>query len=253
MLAVTRLNKIKEIVYEKKSVTVLELAELFKITPETIRRDLKTLEDSGLLKKTYGGAYIEDGVTNEVNFSIKENIMVETKKMIAKKCRSFISNGDSIFLDPSTTSYYICDEITDMRLTVLTNSLKVINKLSEHRDISLISLGGAFFNKSMSFAGRNAVQNLNNYFVDKAFISCEALSIENGITDSNEELSLVRQLAIKRSNETYLLADHTKFDKACFINTNNFENINYIVVDKKLTSDWDIFLEQHQIELVVCE
>lgn len=253
MLAVTRLNKIKEIVYEKKSVTVLELAEMFKITPETIRRDLKTLEDNGLLKKTYGGAYIEEGVTNEVNFSIKENIMVETKKLIAKKCRSFISNGDSIFLDPSTTSYYICDEIADMRLTVLTNSLKVINKLSEHKDITLISSGGTLLNKSMSFVGRNAVQNINNYFVDKAFISCEALSIENGITDSNEELAMIRQLAMKRSSETYLLADHTKFDKACFVNINNFEDIDYIIVDKNLSSDWNVYLEQHQIELIVCE
>ncbi len=253
MLMVTRLGKIKEIVQEKKSVTVSELSELFHVTPETIRRDLKTLEDDGVLKKTYGGAYLEDGVSNEVNYSIKENILVENKQLIAEHCRPFISNGDTIFLDASTTVNCICDVIAGMRLTVLTNSLKVLNKLADSKDFSLISIGGYLSPKSMSFVGVSAMQNMGNYYVDKAFISCEALSMQSGLTDSNEDQAKIRQIAIQRSKETYVLADHTKFDKSCFQNINNFEGIDCIIVDEAPSREWYDFLRQRNVRLLACK
>ena len=252
MLVVTRLNKIKEIVLEEKSVTVSELSELFHVTPETIRRDLKTLEDSGVLKKTYGGAYVEDGVSNEVNFSIKENILVESKRLIAERCREFISNGDTIFLDASTTVSCLCEVIAGMRLTVLTNSLNVINQLSKSKDFTLISIGGNLSTKSMSFVGISAIQNMSNYYVDKAFISCEALSMQSGLTDSTEEQARIRQIAIQRSRKTFLLADHTKFNKSCFQHINGFENIDSIVVDQAPAGNWKDFLEAQQVQFICC-
>lgn len=252
MLVVTRLNKIKEIVQEEKSVTVSELSELFHVTPETIRRDLKTLEDSGVLKKTYGGAYVEDGVSNEVNFSIKENILVENKQLIAERCRKFISNGDTIFLDASTTVSCFCNVIADMHLTVLTNSLNVMNLLSQSKNITLISIGGSLSTKSMSLVGISAVQNMSNYYVDKAFISCEALSMQGGLTDSNEDQARIRQLAIQRSAKTYILADHTKFNKSCFQHISNFENIDSIIVDKAPSGDWNSFLKAQDVQFICC-
>lgn len=252
MLVVTRLNKIKEIVLEEKSVTVSELSELFHVTPETIRRDLKTLEDSGVLKKTYGGAYVEDGVSNEVNFSIKENILVESKRLIAERCREFISNGDTIFLDASTTVSCLCEVIAGMRLTVLTNSLNVINQLSKSKNFTLISIGGNLSTKSMSFVGISAIQNMSNYYVDKAFISCEALSMQSGLTDSTEEQARIRQIAVQRSRKTFLLADHTKFNKSCFQHINSFENIDSIVVDQAPAGNWKDFLEAQQVRFICC-
>ncbi len=252
MLVVTRLNKIKEIVLEEKSVTVSELSELFHVTPETIRRDLKTLEDSGVLKKTYGGAYVEDGVSNEVNFLIKENILVESKRLIAERCREFISNGDTIFLDASTTVSCLCEIIAGMRLTVLTNSLNVINQLSKSKDFTLISIGGNLSTKSMSFVGISAIQNMSNYYVDKAFISCEALSMQSGLTDSTEEQARIRQIAVQRSRKTFLLVDHTKFNKSCFQHINGFENIDSIVVDQAPAGNWKDFLEAQQVQFICC-
>ena len=252
MLPVSRLNRIKELVLEKKCVTVSELSDLFHVTPETIRRDLKALEDDGVLKKTYGGAYIEDGVSNEVNFSIRETLLVENKHRLAKRCCEFISNGDTIFLDASTTVGCLCEAITGMRLTILTNSINVLTKLSACSSIGLISIGGNLSAKSMSFVGVSAVQSLNNYYVDKAFISCEALSIPGGLTDSNEDQAKIRQTAIRRSKETYVLADHTKFNKSCFQNINNFEGIDCLIVDQPLSGEWTEFLSAKGVQLIVC-
>ncbi len=85
MLAVTRKAKIKDIILEKKSVTVTELSKIFSVTEETIRRDLKQLEDDGFLTRTYGGAFIQDGVENNVELTIRETAYMESKQAIAKK------------------------------------------------------------------------------------------------------------------------------------------------------------------------
>lgn len=253
MLAVTRKAKIKDIILEKKSVVVSELAKKFSVTEETIRRDLKTLEDEGFLIRTYGGAFIQDGVQNEVELSIRENAYTESKKLIATKCAEIIHNGDSIFLDASTTALFIAKMIRDMRLTILTNSLKVINLLTDCQNIRLISIGGQFHSGNMSFLGRSALQSLDNYFVDKTFMSCRSLCRDHGITDSNEAMSEIRQKLMVRSNKIYVVADHSKFDKTSFISICNFSDIDGLVSDKELTKEWIDFLAENNVTYYECK
>ena len=144
MLAVTRKTKIKEIILERKSITVLELAKRFSVTEETIRRDFKQLEDEGFLTRTYGGAFIQDGVANNIDLTIRETAYTENKQNIAEKCQNIINNGDSIFLDSSTTALQIAKAIKNMRLTVSSNSLLIINELCEKENIHLVTLGGTY-------------------------------------------------------------------------------------------------------------
>lgn len=253
MLPVARKSKIKELVLEKKSVSVSELAKMFSVTEETIRRDLKYLEDEGVLIRTYGGAFIQDGVENDINVDIRETIFVENKEKIAIKCAELIHHGDSIFLDASTTSLFISAKIRNKRVTVITNSLKVANTLADSESVRLITVGGLLSSKSMSFLGRSALNSLQGFFVDKAFISCRSVSIEHGVTDSNEQQAELRQLAIKRANKVFLVADHTKFNKTSFATIGSFDEIDYIVVDKKLDDVWHSFLTDQNVELIECE
>lgn len=253
MLPVKRKSKIKEIILEKKSVTVAELAKMFSVTEETIRRDLKSLEDDGVLIRTYGGAYIQDGVQNDINVNIRETLFVQSKEKIAARCTPLINHGDSIFLDASTTSLFISSKIRNKRVTVLTNSLKVANALADSESVRLIVIGGMFSPKSASFLGRGALSSMQNYFVDKAFISCRSVSIEHGITDSNEQQAEIRQLAIKHATQVYLVVDHTKFNKTSFTTIGSFDEIDAIVVDKKLDDDWHSFLADSGVEVIECE
>lgn len=253
MLPVARKNKIKEIITEKKSVIVGELAKLFKVTEETIRKDLQLLEEEGFLTRTYGGAYISDGVQNDVDINLREHIYIEGKQKIAQMCKKYINNGDSIFLDASTTSLYIASSIKDKRLTVTTNSIKIMELLSNNQNIKLVIIGGTISYPSMSALGRNAESNMHNYFFDAAFISCRALSMTHGITDSNEQQAEIRKIAIDHSNHTYLVADYTKFDRMAFTKICDFTNIHTLVVDKTLTQEWHSFLEARNINLVECD
>lgn len=253
MLPIARRNKIKEIISEKKSVTVSELAKAFKVTEETIRKDLQQLEEEGFLTRTYGGAYISDGVENDVDINLREHIHVEGKEKIAQMCLKYINSGDSIFLDASTTSLHIASNLRDKRLTVTTNSIKIMDVLSKNPNVKLIVIGGRIEHPSLSALGRNAESNMHNYFFDAAFISCRALSMPHGITDSNEQQAEIRKIALEHSNHTYLVADYTKFDRTAFTKICDFTKINTCVVDKQLSPEWRNFLESYNINLIECE
>lgn len=252
MLSVTRKSKIKEILSEKKSVIVSELSKSFSVTEETIRRDLKTLEDEGFLIRTYGGAFIQDGVQNEVDLALRETVYTDSKHLIAETCSKIIANGDSIFLDASTTALFIAKAISHMRLTILTNSLKVVNYLTDFPNIRLINVGGTYLSNNMSFVGRMTLQALDNYFLDKTFMSCRSLSMTQGITDSNEAMSEIRQKLITRSNKTYVVADYSKFDKTSFLNICDFSSIDGLVTDKNLNEEWLEFLAKNDVTYYSC-
>lgn len=252
MLALTRKNKIRELVLEQKNVTVSELAVFFSVTEETIRRDLKSLEESGLLIRTYGGAYIQDGVVNDIRASLRETILVPNKQRIAKKCAEFINNGDTIALDASTTAFHICNEVKNKRLTVLTDSLKVANYLSNYENIHLISTGGTFLNKYSSFIGKSARQTIREYFVDKVFLSCRSVDMKHGVTDANEDIAAIRTILAERAKKVFLIADHSKFDNVSFVSICNFDKICAVVVDEPLSFEWHQFLEQKSIDLYEC-
>ncbi|BFH66892.1 MAG: DeoR/GlpR family DNA-binding transcription regulator [Paenibacillus dendritiformis] len=252
MLPVARKAKIKEIIMEQKSVTVAALTSLFNVTEETIRRDLKQLEDEGVLIRTYGGAYVPDGVQNDVNVNLREHIHVDGKKRMAERCAEFIANGDSIFLDASTTSLYIAQQLENKRITVVTNSLKIANALLDHGNVHLVMIGGGISSSSMSALGRNAELNMNSYFFDLAFISCRSVSMQHGITDSNEQQAEVRRLAVERANKVYLVADFTKFDRTSFASICPLDRIHTLVTDKQLGEDWHEFLDSRNISLHEC-
>lgn len=249
MLAVERRKRIKEIVAYNKSGTVLELAKLLGVTEETIRRDLSMLEKEGFLVRTHGGAFIKDSAQTEATFQFREQIYKENKQRIAQKCRNLISDGDTVFFDASTTAASVSEAVKDKEITVITNSLKILNQLCGCTNIRLFSTGGSLSMKSMSFVGRNACANLQQYHVDKAFVSCDSLHIIYGLTDSSERQADIRQTAIEHSQEVYMIVDYTKFDKAAFIKIADFSQITAIVTDEELSPKWKTFCAKKGISV----
>lgn len=238
MLPITRKKKITNIIKEKKSVAVTELSREFNVSEETIRRDLAQLEKEGVLTRVYGGAYIVDGVQNDVDINLRKNIFSESKEKIANICSGLIENGDSIILDSSTTSLYIAKKIIDKNITVITNSLQIAKVLEEADNIKLIMIGGSYDSKTLAFYGRNAELFAQKYFADKVFVSCRALSLEKGIMDSNEHVSEMRRVLLNQGCEVYLVADFSKFDRIAFIHFADFKEIHSIITDKKLGDQW---------------
>ena len=249
MLSATRKQKIKDLILERKSATVNELAQMFSVTDETIRRDLRSLEKEGVLLRSYGGAFVQTGVENLIDYTIRSTVYLEEKDFIAEKGRRFIQNGDVIFLDNSTTTFCLAKAVQNMRLTVLTNSLPIVNLLAQKENIRLICTGGFFSMKELAFYGSKALKSLEEYYVDKAFFSCRTLSLEQGVTDSNDDLAQMRRVIIQRSKEHYLLADHSKFNQTSFVSICGLDCLTAIITGSPLSQEWHQAMEKYHYRL----
>lgn len=243
MSASARKEKIREYFLKYKSASVSDLAATFRVSEETIRRDLVALDREGFIVRTHGGAVFAKRVSTTVDNEALGRVFLENKQVIARQCLDFIHEGDCIFIDASTTAGTICDLIAGMTLTVLTNSLQVINSLCRSENISLICVGGTYSANRNCFLGRTTNEVLKGHFVDTAFISCRSLSMEYGITDSNDDEAESKQIVCKHANRVCMLADHSKFGMTSFTKVCDFSDIHDLVTDKPLSEEWLHFAE----------
>lgn len=249
MLAIARRNAIKERLQECKSVTITDLAARLDVTKETIRRDLKVMEEQGELIRTHGGAYILDGVQNELEISTRQVTCMEEKKRIAEKCTGLIRTGEILFLDNSSTAWEIARTLVDRKVTVLTNSLEIANILSASSEAHLILIGGAYSDSTKSFVGEGSIRALHQYFVDKAFISSRSVSIAHGISDTNDMAASMHRIMLEHAKEKYLVVDHSKLDFDAFSWVGPVSQLDGIVCDREFSPEWQEFLHRAQVRM----
>lgn len=217
------------------------------VSGETIRRDLKALEEKGVLKRTYGGAYLEGSAESDVNVQVRKTILLPNKERIADLCRQFIQPDDTVFLDSSTTSLEIAKRITQMPVTVITHSLLIVNYLSNCRNMRIVTLGGVLDTVNMCSSGKIALDDMSGLYASKGFISCRAVSSRHGVMDSNEQIGQVRAAAIQNCCKRYLVADHTKFGNTSLYKIADFDSFDAVVTDEKPIERWALFFEEREI------
>ncbi|MCD8323400.1 MAG: DeoR/GlpR family DNA-binding transcription regulator [Clostridiales bacterium] len=249
MLAIARKTAIREQLQEHKSVRIADLATQLNVTKETIRRDLKEMEENNELIRTHGGAYILDGVQNDLDPHLRKVIKVPEKEIIAQKCSSLILAGDYIFLDGSTTCWSIARMLTGRKITVLTSSLEIANILADSGTVKLHVIGGKFSSDYMDFVGVGTIRALENYYVDKAFISCRSVDLEYGITDTNDDRAKLHQTALAHANQKYLVFDHSKINNVSFSFIAPLTDVDGVITDCTLPTEWQEYLAEHQIDI----
>ncbi|MFC0472739.1 DeoR/GlpR family DNA-binding transcription regulator [Halalkalibacter kiskunsagensis] len=233
MLVAERHEKITSLVNEKGSIRVSELSQIFKVTEETIRRDLEKLENEGKLQRSHGGAVSIKENEIESPYFEREIRNVKEKMAVADEAVKYVAINDRIILDASTTAWYMAKRLPDIPLTVLTNSMKVAMELANREKVTVITVGGTMLQKSLSFVGPQTNNALEYYHVNKAFISCQGIHAERGISDSNEMQALVKKKMVEISDNIYLLADYSKFGVQAFSRIASIQTINYIITDSK--------------------
>jgi len=252
MLAVERRNKIEEIIQKEKSVLVLELAKKFDVTTETIRGDLERLERQGVLVRTYGGATLACGSETEIPISEREVINFDGKQRIGHRAAALIKDGETIFLDASTSSLHIARNIKEKKsLTVITNSERILSELAQCENIRTISTGGLLTAKNMSYVGRIVESTIReHYFANKVFFSCRGATLLRGLTESNEAEAEIKKAMIDCSESAIFLCDHTKIGKIGVPVISDFSKLDYMITDEKMTDDWKDCLQKHDINLI---
>ena len=251
MFALERQKRILELLSSDGAVMVSKLSAELGVTEETVRRDLEKLESQEFLRRTHGGALPIDESNHEYSLEKRKGINVETKQALAHKAVEFIASGDTVFLDASTTTFYMAKELKNMKnVTVITNSLRVINELAGTEGIKVIAVGG-IVSKNQSFVGTMAENYItDNYFADKMFFSSKGMNLNVGILESNEQECFIKQRMIKNASTRYYLCDKSKIGRVGFVKLSSFDNIEYLITDADIDEDSKWNLSENGVEII---
>ena len=252
MLAVERRNKIEQIINQYGSVLVTELARQFDVTTETIRGDLLKLERQGVLIRTYGGATLADTSEPELAASERDTVNYEGKQLIGRRASELIRDGETIFLDASTSALHLARCIKGKRgLTVITNSVKIVTELADCAHIHVISTGGQLAHRNMSFVGRIAEKTVReNYYANKFFFSCRGITLSRGLVDSSEEEAEIKKTMLGCCESAIFLCDHYKLGRLGVPVISGLDRIDCFITDVRLTEEWTETLDKNDVKLI---
>ncbi len=240
MFSIERQSLILEILEKDGKVEVNRLAAKFSTSKETIRRDLKEMESTGILIRMHGGAIPASQKRSEgyeLPLMARGVQKYDEKQRICKAAARLLEDGDTIFLDnSSTTMSFLRFVPADIKINVLTNSIQVMLEAGRlgNNNIVVYSVGGMFNSKNYSLVGALSRDFASNFFPDKAIMSCRGIDELHGMTDAGiMEIELKRDM-LARSKRFILLADHSKFGLVGAVHLGNLNDVDCLITDSKV-------------------
>lgn len=217
-----------DILKENGYVTVKFLTQELHYSNATVNRDLNILEKQKLVKRSYGGVEIVNNTSTPLVFRYHK--MKTTKNNIGRAAAKFICDGDTIFIDGSTTAQYIGKYITNKKnLTVITNNIALVSYLSEY-SIDVVCLGGKVVEIPSMLDGVETVENAMKYSADKMFFSVGSMS-DDGKIGTEDIYYLLHTVMMQNSKETFLLIDSDKINRESPRYISSDFKIDYIISD----------------------
>ncbi|MBQ9461922.1 MAG: DeoR/GlpR transcriptional regulator [Clostridia bacterium] len=214
MLTQERYRLILELLNERNAVTVTELAQYTNISESTIRRDLNALDKEGRLKKVFGGAVSLKQIEgiNEPPAADRDRLMPDEKELIACYAAGLIRDDDFVYIDSGSTTLRLVGQIGSTRALFVTNGIVHAQRLLA-KGLKTIMLGGALKQKNACVTGSEGVRSLERFHFTKAFIGTNGIEQDAGFTTPDSDEAAVKEMAVKCSFASFVLADHTKFGK----------------------------------------
>ncbi len=249
---VERQRAIQDLIEKDKRVSLTAICEAFSISEATARRDLETLAEEGKVQRVRGGAITTEKSPPEMPILQRENEQTKDKVLIGRTAAQLIEPGDTIFLGSGTTVLATARHLSKCQdLTVLTNSLPIINFLIGCSGINLIVLGGILRGSELSFIGHITEKALSEVRADKVFMGAGAISLEHGITNDFMAETLTDRAIIQISQKVILVADHTKFGLVSTAFLSPIEDMNVIVTDQKTDREYIQLFREKGIEVIL--
>lgn len=234
MLQPERRKYILNFLKSNNSVEVESLAEELEVSAMTIRRDLKFLEEEGMIERTYGGAVLNPSLTSETPYLTKEITNVNEKRKIAEYAVKFIEEGMVVGLDGGTTSMEIAKLILNIRnLTIVTPDVIIAGFLAQNSNLEILCTGGNVQNHTGVCLGNIADNFLKNVNIDISFIGTSGFTYDSFSTPTFEKAELKKQF-IKSSESAILVTDSSKFGEKSFVKISNFNKLDLIITDNNL-------------------
>lgn len=232
-----RRASIEALIKEKKELDVNFIKESFGISSVTVRNDLMFLERKGVVKRLFGKAVLrDDRIPGGFDFQHVDNL--EIKEKIGKHAASLIEENDSVMFYTGTTTMQVAKNLDDnLHLIAVTNSIYIAHELRRFGNAKLVLIGGNISLDTGATYGVQAINQLEQYNIDKLFLSVDGIDAEGGITNNYPYEADINFALIKMAKKIIVIADHTKIGKTHFIHMGNIEDIDILVTDTRAPAD----------------
>ncbi|MBE6597539.1 MAG: DeoR/GlpR transcriptional regulator [Ruminococcaceae bacterium] len=226
-----RQEQILALLETRRSLRVTELSKLLYTSPSSIRRDLCRLENLRLLHRTHGGAEAQGELQGAIPLNVRMTKNTAAKRLIAKKASVFLSEGQNIMLDGSSTASFMLPYIAPFKkVTVFTNSMITAQSAIAY-GIDTHCIGGRSVDGSAVLAGEEAYRTVSALCPDLLFFSSQSLDASGVISDSTEEENHLRALMIANAKTRVFLCDSEKFNKRSLHRLTSLTELDAAVFD----------------------
>ena len=226
-----RMDAILHILQEKKHVTVHYLAEHVYASEVTLRRDLRKMEELGLIVRSYGGVSLRVTENMSVPLVIREQNLSSVKNRIAEEAVHLIGDGDTVFMDGSSTVLCMVNYLKERQnMTVITNSLKTATQLCEKR-IPVYCTGGLLVPEALVCVGNFSLNMIESINADCMFFSSQGFSPEGKVCDFSENETYQRRLMLQHAQRKYFLCDSSKLGKSFLFTVCDISGLDGIICD----------------------
>ncbi|MGA5583058.1 DeoR/GlpR family DNA-binding transcription regulator [Streptomyces thermodiastaticus] len=238
MYAPERQQEILRLARESGRVDVVSLAEVFQVTAETIRRDLKTLDRAGLLRRVHGGAIPVGRLDFEPDLSEREATASDEKDRIAKAALAELPADGTVILDAGSTVACLAAALPlDAGLTVVTHSLPIAARLADHPGLQLHLVGGRVRHRTRAAVDAWALRAYGEIRADVAFVAANGFSAEHGLTTPDLAEAAVKRAAVAAARRVVLLADSSKHGQEHFARFGALSDVHVLVTDSGLSPE----------------
>lgn len=237
-LKAERHNRIRKIVEQTGRVTVAELSQQFEVSEATIRRDLEELDGRGWIQRTHGGAVRIERAAKEPPMLQRISEGQSEKQRIGQAAAKLIQESETVFLGSGTTVLEIARYLPyDMRLTVITNSLPVVNELTARPNIELIVIGGMLRHTELSMVGHIAENAVREFRADKVFMGMRAIDARQGFTNDYLPETMTDRAILSIAPNIIVVADHRKFGRVSSVLVGPVTVANLIITDQGISPE----------------
>lgn len=233
MISEKRQTLILQELAQKDFLTLQELIDRTGCSASTIRRDLSKLQKIGKLQRVHGGATLNQNRVVEPGLSEKLTKNLREKQEIAKQAAQEIQDKECIFLDAGSSTFEMIQYIDAKDIIVVTNGMTHVEELLKH-GIKMLMIGGQVKATTMATVGANALETLRRYCFDRVFIGMNGIDLKYGLTTPDEQEALIKETAMKLSNEKYILVDQSKFNQVYFARVPLLDSTMLITSQKAL-------------------
>ncbi|MBN1218359.1 MAG: DeoR/GlpR transcriptional regulator [Anaerolineae bacterium] len=247
-----RQEELRRFVEQQQRATVAQIAEEFSVSLATVRRDLDALAERGEIQRFHGGALAARKAPPELPVLQRESEQAGEKQRIGRAVAELIEDGETVFISSGTTALEAARNLRSRRqLTVITNSLPVINVLTGATGVEVIGLGGMLRHSEMSMIGHITEQALAEVHAHKIIMGIRALDLEYGLTNDYLPETVTDRAILGMGGEVIVVADHTKCGSVSTACLAPVTAMDKLVTDSKTSPEFVEALQARGIEVIV--